>query len=262
MIAGLSHIVLGSRSLEADAATLGFLGWERAFVEKALPAHPDKRRFMATSSPAQTLAFLRRPDHVAVELIHYGDAIPPAPAPFRVVLPGSPPDGATATRPSDPGEDEIAKTLGVTAATWPGLTTSLWFDPRPARPPAVVHLTARPHEAREFWHGGLGLRECDAVAGPVDLCVLRLSSPAARTSMPLIVGTVPARAAAAIVDGPGFRCLSFHTTDIDGDGAALLAHGATASTGAMALVINGRPIRAALLACLDGFFVELIQPCR
>lgn len=262
MIAGVSHLVLGSTAPDIATATLAGLGWGLAFVEKEIRTEPAKRPFMITPSAAQTLAFLRRDDHVAVEVIHYDRTMPSAGAPFRLVLPQPPSTVATVTGPPDPEEAAIADTLGMTARTSPGLATPLWFGAGGASAPAVVHLTSSPADAFGFWSRGLGLRTTSLGPSVQGRGVFRLAAPASRTPIHLVVGPAASPPPYAALDGAGFRCLSFHTTDLDGDGETLLSHGATACTGPMLLRINQRSIRAAIFACLDGCFVELIQPWR
>jgi hypothetical protein len=264
MIVGVSHIVLGSSSLEDDVHLLGGLGYDVGFVEKGLPTHPGKRPYMTGASEGQALALCYAPSGPALELIAYGSVLGPCSSPLQLAMSAAvPPE--TSEAPLDP---EIAAAWRgcfgspLSAALVRGIVTPLLFAASGEGAGTILHRVGDLAAARAFW-SQLGWASpkgrADAGAG---WSLLAFSSAAARwrASLLLVESASPVRE--AHLDTAGFRCLSFVTTSLERDGEVLRRAGTTRSTGRMEYVINGKPLALEIFAGPDGVMIELLELVR
>ncbi len=253
MILGVSHIVLGSTDLTSDRGLFEGFGWTTRFEQRGIPTPAGKRPFMSTASTVQGLVFMQPPTGIAVELIHYADVLPDAsPSPLNVVLP----------RPASVEGclrlDGVAECPGAEAYEVPRGTCPLWLSSDAPVPSTIVHHVSDVAAARRFWQEGLGFKVVPDPAAP-DTATLEFRSvvPLWRATLRL----VPRQGLAGpgLLDGPGFRCLSMVASHADRAAADLRRAGATASTGPLDLVINGKPLHLEILRGPDGVFVEILS---
>ena len=269
MFLGVSHIVLGSASIERDAARFVELGYDHVFTERGLTTHAGKLPFMAQGSASQTLAFFAAPRGPGIELIAYRDALPTCSAPFQIPLAASVPENATPIAIDEIVARAWSEGIGPLprAATVPGLASPLWFAERSAGAGTIVHAVHDLDAARAFWTKlgwsvpkARGAEE-SAVSGSG---WLRLDFPSAvaqwRASMLLVESA--AAVSSSLLDAAGFRCLSFITSDLAGDREVLRRAGAERSTGRMDYVINRRSLALEIFAGPDGAMIELLEVVR
>lgn len=260
MILGVSHIVLGSTRFEEDRRTLERFGWTTRFIERDLPTHPGKRPFMATDSPAQSLALLEPPRGPAAELIHYADSIESAATPLQFVFPNDGIDAATGPAPQlDAVWPAAFEQPAPRMAELAGFTAPLCVAADGADSGVIVHFVSDLAAARRFWSDGLGFRPVAAGRGWARL-VFHSVMLQWRATM-LLVQRRDA-CARSLLDGPGFRCLSLVCSDLEKDRAALRRIWDAPSTGPMAATVNGKQLDLEICAGPDGAMIELLQLSR
>jgi hypothetical protein len=237
MILGVSHIVLTSTDLTRDRCTLEQVGWITQFEQRGIPTHPGKQPFMSTTSTEQGLVFMRSQRGTPVELIHYADRLMDASeSPLQIVLP----------KPSQYAD------LGH-------LTCPLFFADDAPEPSLITHFVTDLPAALRLWEKGLGFRAAAKQDGPHGSAKLEFRSPVAAWSAVLLLIPRPAPPVPPLLDGPGFRCLSMLSNNLDNDVAALQRLGVLAGTGRMNLEINGNHLSLEMLPFADGLMIELMQ---
>jgi hypothetical protein len=265
VILGISHIVLGTAALTADAARMRALGYDVSFVETDLPTHPGKRPFMAGASELQSLAFCPAPKGPSIELIAYGGALAPAAAPFQIIVPSEIPSDATPAPLDDAAErawtESHAGAPPPRAANVPGLSSALWFG-TPETAGTMVHFVADVHAARAFWTS-LGWTEPKAAsrAGP-GWARLDFRSAVAQWRASLLLVESRAAVSESRLDTAGFRCLSILTSDLRADGERVRRAGCAESTGRMDYTVNQKPLAVEIFAGPDGAMIELLEVVR
>jgi len=258
MILGVSHIVLGSTDLTFDRALFEGLGWTTRFEHRGIPTPAGKRTFMSTVSRAQGLVFMQPPTGIAVELIHYADVLPDSSAsPLQVLLP----------RPMELEGyrriDDVGDCLGAEAYEIPRATCPLWFSRAAPVPSAIMHYVSDMDAAVRFWHDGLGFKRSPAGSvPPVPETTLELRSVVPHWSATLRLVPLKGPPLPSLLDGPGFRCLSIIASNAERAADDLRRAGASASTGPMDLVIDGKPLRLEILRGPDGVFIEILSTSR
>jgi catechol 2,3-dioxygenase-like lactoylglutathione lyase family enzyme len=256
MILGVSHIVLGSTDLTFDRALFEGLGWTTRFEQRGILTPSGKRPFMSTSSTAQGLVFLQPPTGISVELIHYVDMLPDASAsPLQVVLPR--PDELEGCRRLA----EVAECPGVEAYEVPHVTCPLWFSTDAPVPSTIVHHVSDMDAAIRFWDEGLGFKRSTKPAVPAapDTITLEFRSVVPHWRATLRLVPLQGPQVPGVLDGPGFRCLSMVASNLERAADDLRRAGASASTGPLDLVINGKPLRLEILRGPDGVFIEILS---
>ena len=235
MILGVSHIVLTSTDLERDKAGLESAGWQTKFTHTGIPTHPGKRPYMSTLSAEQGIVFMQPPGGTAVELIHYSDRLADTTlSPLQIVLPG---------KADERGLD--------------GLTCELQFQNPAPSPSRITHHVTDLARAERFWCHGLGFKPSTAAEAEDTRLDFDSPIPAWRASLSLVLCDGPETP--AVVDGPGFRCISLLCNDLARDGDRIRSSGATGSTGVMNLSLNGNELDLELFAGPDGAIVELCK---
>ena len=237
MILGVSHIVLASTDLTRDRQTLESIGWKTQFEQRGIPTHPGKRPFMSTQSAEQGLIFMHPPQGTPVELIHYADELTDrSDSPMQIVLP---------------------QPLTYTALEH--LTCPLQFAATAPVPSLITHFVTDIDAASRFWQDGLSFKPSAAQNGPPGSLKLEFRSlmPHWRATMLLVPREKPA--VPNLVDGPGYRCLSFLCSDMSLDAEKLTQLGARQSTGTMNLKINGKHLDLELFSGPDGVMIELFK---
>lgn len=256
MILGVSHMVLGSTNLARDRRLFENLSWTTRFEQHGIPTPAGKRPFMSTSSPAQALVFMQPPQGTPVELIHYADLLPDASAsPLQMVLP------VPARLDGFRRLGNILGGDGAAAYEAPHITCPLWFATDAPVPTTIVHHVTNLEVATRFWEVGVGFRRVPTPAHSKESATATLEFhsvvPQWRATMRLVPHQGPP--APGLLDGPGFRCLSMVVSDPERAADDLRRAGASASTGPIDLVINGKALRLEILQGPDGAFVEILS---
>jgi catechol 2,3-dioxygenase-like lactoylglutathione lyase family enzyme len=258
VILGVSHVVLGVGDIERERAWLESLGYTLEFVQRGIATHPGKRAFMRTDSDSQAMAFFRRGAGTALELIEYVPDPPAGVAPIDYTLPASAPDDAGS--PVDPLLSR-AWTLAWPSRAAPtrrqtpsGAWLTFAGDEQGAG--VIVHRVPSLADALAYWKRLRFTVERSGDGWAV--CSFRALTPA--WSATLLLVEDPAYEPRWWLDGQGYRCLSVLCSSLDKDrAAALLTALEPASTGAMDLEVNRKPLRVELLAAPGGLMLELLQ---
>ena len=239
MIMGVSHIVLGSTDLTRDRALLESIGWKTQFEQRGIPTHPGKPPFMHTASATQGLVFMHPPQGTPVELIHYADELhDTTPTPLQIVLP----------QPKNQTRLDA-------------FTCALQFDPAAPVPSLITHFVTDMNAARQFWQQGMGFKpSVSAITkAETDDVLLEFHSPLSQWRVQLLLRQHSGEETPGLVDGPGYRCLSFVSSNLARDRESVIRHGGTRSTGSMDLTIADKPLRMELFQAPDGVMIELLE---
>jgi len=240
MILGVSHIVLTSTNLDRDRTVLETIGWKTEFDQRGLSTHPGKRCVMSTKSDEQGLVFMRPPQGLPVELIHYSDELEDGSAsPLQITLPRT------------PHCDHVTS-----------LTCNLEFSATASVPSTITHFVADMRAARRFWECGVGFTPAPTQPAGDGIFALTFASavPAWRAHLRLVETASPSQY--AVIDGPGFRCLSVVSSDLTRDHDTVIAAGGVAATGHMELDVNGKRLELEIIAGPSGVLLELLRPLR
>ena len=253
MILGLSHIVLASTDLIRDRQHLEQLGWATTFEQRGIATHPGKRAWMSTDSNEQGLVFMQPPSGTPVELIHYANELADAsPSPLQIVLPTS---EVTLSQAST-----CATALpGVIEQSVPQLTCPLWLSQAAPVPSLIIHHVTDMAAAQRFWQEGLGFKPSIHPAEIVGAVQMELRSLMAQWRATLLLLPRHGPAVPHLLDGPGYRCLSFVVSDLQQDRQRLLRAGARECTGPFQLEVNAKSLALELLAGPDGAMIEIFQ---
>jgi catechol 2,3-dioxygenase-like lactoylglutathione lyase family enzyme len=240
MILGVSHIVLGSTNLSRDRSVLESYGWKTLFEEPNIPTFPGKRPFMSTKSNKQTMAFLLPAQGIPVELIHYSDIIPDSsPSPLKICLPSS----------------HSASETGL-------FTCDLEFSSSAPLPSLVTHFVTDLEKAETFWTKGLGFRRTSRQDVPPETLELEFLSPVPHWRITLLLSLRKGVSTPNLLDGNGYRCLSFVCADLDRVRPNLITAGARRSSGCIDLKVNGKMLQLELFAGPDGVMIELFKTLK
>ncbi|TLG77611.1 VOC family protein [Methylocystis sp. B8] len=113
--------------------------------------------------------------------------------------------------------------------------------------------------SRRLWCDVLGF---GLVSETSAMAELRFVSPVAAWRLELVLVASPPPKARSVLDAKGMACLSLLSSNIADDVPRVIGGGARLLTDIFAITINGRNMKVAILADMDGAFVELLQVGR
>jgi len=126
----------------------------------------------------------------------------------------------------------------------------------------ITHFVHDLEEARRFWETGVGFTSCPSRPEYKNSARLTFHSIVPGWCADLNLVQSALATGDTFLDGPGFRCISFISTDLDRDHEALMAAGGTSATGQMVLRVNGKTLHVEIFTGPSGVMLELIRPVR
>ena len=154
-----------------------------------------------------------------------------------------------------------------TAGKLPFMASALLFGERDPGAGTIVHYVRDLRATRAFWTtlgwaAPKGVAPRETASSGDTWARLDFSSAIAQWRASMILIESNAAISASLLDGAGFRCLSFVTSDLTKDGEHLRRAGASATTGRMDYVINGKNLALEIFAGPDGAMIELLEVKR
>jgi catechol 2,3-dioxygenase-like lactoylglutathione lyase family enzyme len=272
MILGVDHVAFETLDFEGTIRRFERLGFAAAFIERKLPNPEEKRSFLAGEAAAHSIALMRKPGSVAVEVTHHcgreassgsttsartswahaaasrkaGDVARPimlAHAPRRRRGERSR-IGATAPSASNRESEFRLRTIAISTSNWQG--------------------------TRRFWRDGLGwtvASEVEEGSPPIGCgsppvgatALLERKSLIDEWSLSVVVRLDLSRRRRTSLDEPGWTCAAMVSSDVEGDLLRLADCGASESTPPFEFAAGGRRLRIALVRGPAGEIVELIE---
>ena len=262
MILGASHAVIGCRDFAAGEIELNRLGYEKLFVDEALPNFEGKNPLLSRPHALHRIAYFRAPAGLPIELVSYNEMAPDADV-YVGVMRQNLPRAATPL-----GSDRLAGfSASGTEETWrvasiPALPLRAYFRESGEAQGLIgaISPVADLEQAATLWRDGLGFRleppMRDHAGRKCQLAKLRRPVPAWQFEILLIEAR---REQPLYLNTPGLNCISFISSDVEGDAARLLKNGAAATSGTFPSMVNGKRLLVSMFACDGGAFVELLQ---
>ncbi len=273
MIIGIDHIALSCRDVFRGSQQLERLGFKTQFIERDLLNHPSKKSFLGNYSPVHDIAYCRREEGIAIELVdHKNDFSTEAERTAYHILFDSPPADSRPSAESSLTWESIWKKLEpaweIKPARWISFSTVFWYHSGslsqvPSGIRSIALTVKNFAQSQGFWQSGLGFRQkssAGAWGAEMPGIVLNFPSPVKRWALDFILLTdEKAKHREALLDDPGFPCLALITTDIETDLQRLEKTGAREVSSPFSLPMNGKILRVAMLRGPSDEIVELIE---
>tara|TARA_B100001123_G_C15115967_1_gene949373 strand:- start:200 stop:1042 length:843 start_codon:yes stop_codon:yes gene_type:complete len=266
VIVGTSHAILTVQDSAAGIHALEALGYACKFVQKQLPSHPSKGRFLANEYLTHDLTFMTASEGLPIELVNYGSVVPLASStPSLCPVFDAPPPEHLLMDASDHNLGHcVDQAFGVTnsiAAAIRGLpnVTACFLGGanRNCGLKAIICPVADLNRALSFWSQHLGFTPAKKKPG---IERLDFKSPVSAWNLSIILVQISTKKPSDPLDFPGLRGLSVICTKIQQDRHRVIDTGfCKGQTQPFATTIDGQRLFLEILELPDNLYIELLQ---